>query len=114
MNNETVKIKKRILVKIYTVWFFRRIFPLILAQIVLLAIALKVFANSVFVSKVLQNAIKVGDAGYWGSLKYLSISFLNTQPLTQIAILIGFGIGALIIRDVIRSLLTYKTMWLRK
>jgi len=114
MGTEGIKIKKRILIKIYTVWFIKRVLPLVLVQILLLGLAVKFFADNVFVSKVLQNAIHAGDAGYLDSLKYLGLAFLQTNSLNQIAILIGLGFGALLIRDFIRSLLTYKTMWLRK
>lgn len=106
--------KKRILLKIYTLWFLNRVIPLIIIQVLILALALKIFANNVFVSKVLKNSSQIANFGYWDLLKYLIISFINTRPLTQIAILIGLGIGALIIRDIIRSFMTYKTMWIRE
>ena len=110
MNDESGKIKKRILVKIYTVWFLRRILPLIIIQVVVLALALKIFAKNLFVSMVLKNAAQAADAGYWIFLKYLGAAFLETRPLTQIIILIGLGVVALIIRDIIRSLFAYKSM----
>ena len=114
MNTTAEKIKKRILVKIYTIWFIKRVIPLVLIQILVLATALKIFAKNTFVSKVLQNASLAADSGYWAFFKYLGLAFLNTHPLTQIAILIGLGFGALIIRDITRSLMTYKSMWMRE
>jgi len=114
MDKTPEKIKRKILIKIYTLWFLKRVVPLIIIQAMILVLALKIFANNVFVSKVLQNSSVAADSGYWIFFKYIGLAILSARPLTQIAILIGLGIGALIIRDILRSLLTYKTMWIRK
>jgi len=107
-------IKKRILARIYIIWFIKRVIPLIIIQILALAVALKLFAKNVFVSKVLQNSSIAADSGYWIFSKYLAVSFLNTRPIIQICILLGLGISALLIRDFIRSMLTYKSMWIKR
>lgn len=117
MNNQhSLKelLKNRILWKIYIAWFFRRIVPLVLLQIAVLAFALKIFAKNVFVRAVLENAVQAADSGYWEFFKYLVMSFLGTRLLIQIIILLGLGLGALIIRDLARSLFTYKAMRLRR
>jgi hypothetical protein len=106
--------KNRVLWRVYFIWFFRRIVPLMAIQAVILGLALKIFAEKVFVRAVLQNAVQVADSGYWAFFKYLVISFLGTRPLVQIAILLGLGVSALIIRDLTRSLFTYKAMRLRR
>lgn len=107
-------IKKRILARVYISWFIKRVIPLIIIQALALAAALKLFAKNVFVSRVLQNASVAADSGYWVFSKYLLISFLNTRPIIQICILLGLGLGALLIRDFIRSLMTYKAMWIKR
>ncbi len=118
MNNEqkiTLKVflKNRILWKVYLTWFLRRIIPLIILQLVLFSAALRIFASNVFVSNVFKNAAVVSDRGYFELLKYMALSFLNTKPVTQIVILIILGIMALLIRDFIRMLVTYRAMWIR-
>ncbi len=99
--------KNRILWKIYAIWFMRRILPLILGQIIVLIIALWVFARKVFVGKVLENATGAADANFWDFIKYILSAFLQTHTLVQIAILLGLGLGALIIRDIGRTLIAY-------
>lgn len=103
------KLKNKIAWKIYIIWFFRRILPLVLLQIFILALALRVFAKNVFVAMVLKNLGQVAEAGYWQVFKYMVASFLNTRPITQVVILVLLGISALILRDVGRSLFAYKT-----
>ncbi|MBI4991807.1 MAG: hypothetical protein HZB99_01150 [Candidatus Harrisonbacteria bacterium] len=113
MNNSEA-VKNRILWKVYVVWFFRRIVPLILLQVLFFALAIQIFAKNVFVSRVLQNIGTVAENGYVPVLKYLAVSFLGTRPLTQVSILIILGVLALILRDLGRSLVAYKSMWMRK
>lgn len=104
----TDKLKNKIAWKIYVIWFFRRIIPLILLQIFILALALRIFAKNVFVAMVLKNLGQVAEGGYWQVFKYLIASFLNTRPINQVVILVLLGVFALILRDIGRSLFTYK------
>lgn len=99
--------RNKVLWRVYLVWFFRKILPLILLQIGILIFALKIFAQEVFVGKVLENAALASDANYWQFIKYLATAFLQTHFLVQIAVLLVLGIGALLLRDAGRSLLVY-------
>lgn len=99
--------KARILGKIYLIWFFRRIVPLMLIQIALVVFALKIFAKNVFVSKVLQNIGLVADRNYWEVFNYLLEAFLRTHIAVQVAILVGLGFIALLLRDIFRAIIAY-------
>jgi len=113
MNNSEV-FKNRILWRVYAVWFFRRIVPLILLQVLLFALAAQIFAKNVFVSRVLKNVSTVAENGYVPVLQYLVASFLGTRPVTQVVILLILGLMALLLRDFGRSLVAYKSMWMRR
>lgn len=106
-------LKSRILWRVYILWFFRRIVPLMVLQVVLFSLAVKVFARYVFVSKVFQNAALVSGSSYLDVLKFIYKAFINTHPLTQVVLLIILGVVAILIRDLIRALLAYRSMWLR-
>ncbi|OGY62240.1 MAG: hypothetical protein A2745_02430 [Candidatus Harrisonbacteria bacterium RIFCSPHIGHO2_01_FULL_44_13] len=99
--------KYKILFKVYLIWFFRRILPLMVLQVLVLILALKIFAGQVFVAKVFENAAVTARAGYWDFFKYLVSAFFQTRPLIQVVILIMLGFGALILRDIGRALITY-------
>ncbi|MBU6141962.1 hypothetical protein KGO95_02470 [Patescibacteria group bacterium] len=107
-------LKDRILLRVYFVWFIRRIVPIIIFQVVVLALALQLFAQNVFVAHVFSNVALVAGQGYWAVLWYLLASFLHTRPLVQLAILVLFGVVALLIRDAIRAVIAYHAMWIRK
>ena len=104
-------VKNKILFRVYFVWFIKRIIPIIILQIALLAGALKIFAGNVWVKSVLDNASIQSGSGYPEFLKYLVYAFLNTKPMVQIVVIIGLGVGALIFRDLVRALVTYVLMW---
>lgn len=101
-------IKSKILWRVYLIWFLRRVLPLIALQVLVLVLTLKVFAQRVFVVRVLGNAaVAAADSSYWEFFRYLLAAFFQTRPIVQIAALIGLGVGALILRDVGRSVFTY-------
>ncbi len=87
---------------------------MIILQLALFSIALQLFARNVFVSNVFKNAAVISDFGYFALLKYMALSFFNTRPLTQVVVLIILGVVALLIRDFIRILATYRAMWSRR
>jgi len=97
----------KILWKIYIIWFFRRILPLMIIELLIAVLALKIFAAKVFVARVLENAALASHADYWFFLKYLTMAFFKTNIIVQIVILVMFGIGALLLRDFGRLVKTY-------
>lgn len=97
----------KILFKIYTVWFIRRILPLMLIQIAFLVVALKLLAKKVFFGKVIENAALASGASYWEFFKYLLEAFLGTTIIVQISVLLALGVGALLLRDLAKIALNY-------
>ena len=103
-------LKNRLFWKVYVIWFLRRIFPLVILQILIFALALRIFAKNVFVIKVLRNAAVGSNFNYWQALEFLGNAFVGTKPITQEIVLLILGFGALILRDILRSLFTYWSM----
>lgn len=95
-------------------WFLRRIMPLVIFQVAAFILLFRIFAKNVFVSKVFRNATYAADFGYWSLLKYSLAAFLNTHLITQVSILLILGVVALLLRDLMRVLITYKAMWLKR
>ena len=106
-------LKDRILLRVYLSWFVRRIVPIMVFQVVVLALALLIFSQNVFVAHVFSNVALVAAQGYGAVLVYLLASFMHTRPLVQVAILVLLGVIALLIRDAFRAVMTYYAMWIR-
>ncbi|OGY67398.1 MAG: hypothetical protein A3H63_01525 [Candidatus Harrisonbacteria bacterium RIFCSPLOWO2_02_FULL_45_10c] len=107
-------LKNRILWKVYVLWFARRIVPLMLLQVAVIVVSLKLFGDNVFVSKVLQNIGVVSGDGYWQVFKYLVAVFAQTRLIVQAVVVLALGVVALLLRDVLRSIFTYRSLWRRK
>lgn len=106
---------KTVFFKIYLIWFFRRIVPIMILEIAILLVALKTFTSKVFVGRVLENAALSSDSDYLDFFSYLAESFFQANPLVQIIILVLLGVGALLIRDVAKIGKTYfSTVWTSK
>lgn len=99
--------RSKILFKIYFIWFFRRIVPLMVLQAIIFGLALKFFANKVFVANVLVNAGIAANSSYIEFFKYLLGAFFQARLLVQTTILIVLGVGSLILRDVGRAIVAY-------
>ena len=97
----------RILFKVYSIWFLRRILPLIIIQVLFLAGVLKVLASRIFFGRVLENAALAADSSYWEFFKYLIDAFGQTHFLIQVSILLALGFGALALRDMGRAGINY-------
>jgi len=97
----------KLLWKIYTIWFLRRIVPLILVQIIFIVIFLKLIANQIFFGKVLENAALASDSNLWEFSQYLIGAFFQTHIAVQLSVLFLLGIGALFLRDTGKAVLSY-------
>lgn len=97
----------KILWKIYVIWFFRRIVPLMLLQVAVLIVVLKLLANKVFFGRVIENASAAAGSSYWAFFKYLASAFFETHFAVQLFILLILGIGALLLRDLGRIAVNY-------
>ncbi len=97
----------RILFKVYTVWFLRRILPLIIAQVLFLVLVLRILASKIFFGRVLENAASAAGSSYWEFSRYLFGAFFQTSFKIQLVILLALGIGALVLRDLGRAGINY-------
>lgn len=106
--------KNKILWKVYIIWFFRKILPLMVLQALIVGIGFKIFADKVFISQVLANAGVAANSGYFEFFKYLIEAFYKIRIIMQLAALFILGIGALILRDIVRAIMVYAgTFWKR-
>ncbi len=104
--------KSRILWKVYLVWFIRRILPLVIFEVVVLATAVYLLAKYIFVEKVISNTFLFAGRNPLTMLFFLLDAFLRTSLLEQIIIIILLSIGALLLRDIGRTLASYRrTSW---
>lgn len=101
-------LKNRILWKVYAVWFFTRILPILAFELIIITGALYVFGKFVFVERVVGNTLLIASEHPWALFNFLISAFIQTSWVIKGAILVGLSLGALILRDIGRVLVSYR------
>jgi len=102
-------LKSKILWKVYTAWFLKRILPLVVLEVLVIVGALYALAQFVFVEQVVSNAFSNSASNPWRLVVFLSYAFLSTHWFTKIAIVLFLGLGALLLRDFGRTVASYRS-----
>src|SRR3989344_9475853 len=102
-------LKSKILWKVYTAWFLKRILPLVVLEVLVIVGALYALAQFVFVEQVVSNAFLNSASNPWRLVVFLSYAFLSTHWFTKIDIVLFLGLGALLLRDFGRTVASYRS-----
>ena len=87
---------KRIMRRVYGIWFLRQIVPVVLATPLSLAAALWLTAKEFFVVKIIENfTVSLHSAGAYGVLRFIGSALYNAPILPLI--IIGFFSGLFLI-----------------
>lgn len=101
----TTKFKGELLNQIYRVWLFRKLVPVLVAEIVVLSIVLYYLGRAVFVQRVFENALKVLFANPPQIISFLVATFLNTGTAVRILAGVIIVLLALLVRHLTQGLL---------
>lgn len=94
VSNQTNKFRGEILGKIYRIWLFRKLLPVLLAEVVLFSLILYLFGRTVFVQRILENALNVLFVNPQQILSFTLVMFTNATPLARI---LGFALLVLFV-----------------
>ena len=97
----------KVMRRIYAVWFVRRVLPLFVLEVGVAGAGLKLLAANVFVEAVLSNALAVSVGNPLKVGAYLGSALIGTQAATQAAAVAILVAGAFLLRDSIRSFVSY-------
>ncbi len=109
MHMETPVLKKKILWHIYLAWFFKRILPIIILEIGVVVMAVYFLAKFVFIERVVGNSLTWAAHNPISLFAFFISAFVHTTLLKQIIIIIGLALGALLIRDIGRIIVSYQS-----
>ena len=99
------KFRGEILRKIYRIWLFRKLLPVLLFEIALFSATLYLLGRAVFVQSVFENAVKVLFQSPPRILSFAVNAFVNAQFATQILILVVAVFLALVLRSITQGIL---------
>ncbi len=86
-------LQRKIMLRIYGIWLFRRVVPVIIFQILFVILALHLFASSVFVVRVFQSATGALEGGLWNFIVFAFTVLWNSKFAVKIEILTMLIVG---------------------
>lgn len=95
MTELSQNLTKRIMKRVYAIWFLRQVVPAIVAAPLSLTAALWLTAKEFFVVKIFENfTVSLHSAGAYGALKFTGLALFNThhKALAVIGLLTGIGL----------------------
>ena len=106
---QTDMLKKRIMRRVYAIWFVRRALPVLGGSFLSLAIALKMTADSFFVAEIMRSFKFVLTHNLMGLPRYIESALNSAEPSTLILIamagIVSFALAVKLLRSV-RSILS--------
>lgn len=110
VNTNLINLKRRIMGRVFGMWFLRSTVPLLIVELVVLGAAFIFFARLVFVEKVVSNTLLVSFGNPFKMAGYLLDSFFATRPATKFVIIALFAVLVLLLRDINKSIIAYVSM----
>ncbi len=104
----SAKLRRNIMLRIYGIWLLRRLGPVLLFEVLFLILATHLFAGSVFIARVFQNAGGAASGGIFSFLSFAAAAVINARFEVQIEILIAVVFGVLFLWSVKRAIVSYE------
>lgn len=92
MNQTSVKLKGQVLRQVYRVWLFRKLLPVVIGEVLVLAVVLYQLGNLIFFQKIIENALNVFFINPSQIISFAISAFVKTPWMIKI-----LGAGALIL-----------------
>ena len=104
--NTQLNIKSRVMKNVYTIWFVRKIAPVLILEVLLFGVLALGIASVVSVGKIAANAVHgIGDMK--SLVGFFSSAFANTTLMVQVLAFSIFAASFLLLRDMIRTSLYF-------
>ena len=101
------RFRGEVLKQIYRVWLFRKLLPVLLLEIALLAVILYQIVQAVFLQRVVENAMNVFFAHPAGIFSFFVLAFINAAVVTKLLIIAIAASLAFLIRHLTQGVLRY-------
>lgn len=97
-------LKKRIMKRVYGIWFVKRVIPTAGGSALFMGIALKETAQRFFVAKIVSNFMAVAGSNAWAIPNFIASALNKLSPsvlvLTAGAGLVGFALAVKLLRSI--------------
>lgn len=103
--NPSPRFKGEILKQVYRVWLFRKLLPVFLLEIAVFALILYRLGRSVFIQRVLENALNVFFVNPSGIVSFFFSAFANASVATKVLTLLAAVLVAFLLRHLTQGFL---------
>lgn len=103
--NPSPRFKGEVLKQIYRIWLFRKLLPVLIFEVAVFAFVLYRLGRSVFIQRVLENALNVFFINPSGVFSFLFSAFQNASVATKVMTVITAILVALLLRHLTQGIL---------
>ncbi len=94
--------------RVYGIWFLRRVLPVVIFEILFIALAINLFAESVFIARVIENAAGVIADSPVELFSFLWAAFWNSRLEVKLEVATAFLMGVLFLWSIKRAIVSYE------
>lgn len=106
--NEThtsARFRGQVLARVYRVWLFRKLLPVMVAEIVILAVVIFWLTRAVFIRRVVENAFNVFFTNPPAVFSFAVSAFVHAGTFTQVLVVMIAVALALFVRHLTQGIL---------
>ena len=102
--------KKKLMFKIYRVWFVRRVMPVVVFEVLSVVLGMHLFSRSVYVVRVLEGAAAATSQSPFRLFGYLWYALIHSRSEVKIEIAIAAVFAGLFIWSIKRAIVSYEIL----
>lgn len=107
MNKHSPRLRGHILNQVYRIWLVRKLAPVLVAELAIVALVLYELGKTVFVQRVFENALKVFFVDPTQIFHFLATAFVHTHPLTKVLVFGLLVLVAFVLRHLTQGILRF-------
>ena len=99
------ELKKRVMKRVYTIWFMRKVAPAMFLYLpFLLIVALRETANEFFVARIVDNMLNaIHGSGFMGFVGFTSSAVTNVSIISTMVIIGSMGLFVYLLKRLTRN-----------
>ena len=102
-----MNLQQKIMMRVYMIWLFRRVSPVVIFLVLFTILVLHLFAQSVFIVNVFENASIAYQQGGWGLIWFVFLALVSAKLAVKVEIIAMLIIGFFALKYARKALVAY-------
>ncbi|MDO8585377.1 MAG: hypothetical protein Q7R85_04675 [bacterium] len=108
--SNTMNFRKKLMFKIYRVWFVRRVLPVVVFEVFSVMLGAHLFSRSVYVVRVLEGAAAASTESRFRLFDYLWYALVHSRVEVKVEIAIALIFAGLFLWSIKRAIVSYEVL----